>query len=332
MDELEALARREGATLFMTLLAAFQALLARYGDQLDVVVGTPIANRVRRETEGLIGLFFNLLALRTRFHGRPSFRALLARVRETTLGAYGHQDLPFEKLLEALQPERQLSFTPFFQVTFVLQNVPFAPLELPQLELAPLAVDTGTAYFDLTLFVDTVAEGLLGTFEYRSALFDDTTLARFERHFRRLLAEALAQPDRPLVDLPLLEAAERCQLLAEWNDTERAFDTEATLSILFARQAAATPEAPAVEAWDAHLPYAELAARAKPGVSYLSAPNPDALDKKVRALAADVDRALDRELQARSRRIVREEPLWQALVSGRGPVTGCSAAAAAGKR
>ncbi|MGH8059783.1 MAG: condensation domain-containing protein, partial [Candidatus Entotheonellia bacterium] len=159
---LKGLSRREGVTLFMTLLAAFQVLLARYTGQEDLVVGTPIAGRTYLETEGLIGFFVNTLPLRTQLTGDPTFRELLTRVREVALGAYAHQDLPFEKLVEELQPDRDLSSTPVFQVMFILQNAPRRPLELPGLSLTPLDVDAGTAKFDLTLSVTEVDDGLQG--------------------------------------------------------------------------------------------------------------------------------------------------------------------------
>ncbi|MCP4659021.1 MAG: non-ribosomal peptide synthetase, partial [bacterium] len=178
IDSLKAWGRTRGATLFMTLAAAFQALLARYSGQDDVAIGSGIANRNRPEIEPLIGFFVNTLLLRTHLGGDPSFAELLDRVRELTLGAYAHQDLPFEKLVEELQPQRDLSRQPLFQVMFVLQNTPGPALRLPRLEVQPIRVDNGTAKFDLTLSLDEDESGLTGTVEYRTDLFDRTTILR----------------------------------------------------------------------------------------------------------------------------------------------------------
>ena len=178
MQALQDLSRRHGVTLFMTLLAAFQLLLHRYTDQDDIVVGALIANRNRVETEGLIGFFVNTLVLRTDLSGNPSFRELLDRVREVALGAYSHQDLPFEKLLEALQPPRDLSRTPLFQVLFVLQNTPRQPPELLGLSVDPLEIAPETANFDVCLNLSETPEGLRGWLEYSTDLFDAATIAR----------------------------------------------------------------------------------------------------------------------------------------------------------
>jgi non-ribosomal peptide synthetase component F len=182
------LSQREGVTLFMTLLAGFQSLLARYTGQEEIVVGTPIANRTRGEVEGLIGFFVNTLVLRTELTGELSFRELLGRVRETALGAYTHQDVPFEQLVEELRPERDLSHTPLFQVLFVLQNAPRAAgLELPGLSLAVQAMESVTAKFDLTLSM-VEGDGELGaSFEYDTDLFEARTMERLARHFEMLL-------------------------------------------------------------------------------------------------------------------------------------------------
>ncbi len=199
---LEELSLREGATLFMTLLAAFQTLLYRYSGQEDIIVGSAIANRTHPETERLIGYFVNILVLRTDLSGDPSFRQLLRRVREVTLEAYAHQELPFEKLVGELQLDRDPSRTPLAQVGFALQNVPVSTLELPELSLSPLEEENPTAKFDLTLFMSQHPEYLSGVFEYNTDLFDASTIARMLDHFQRLLEGIVADPDQRLSALP----------------------------------------------------------------------------------------------------------------------------------
>jgi non-ribosomal peptide synthetase component F len=202
-DELKALSRQEGVTLFMALLAVFQALLHRYTGQDDIVVGTPVAGRDRAELEGLIGFFVNTLVLRTNLSGNPSFRQLLGRVREVALGAYTHQDLPFEKLVETLHPERNMSHQPLFQVMFVLQQ-PLAPLRLPDQTLSLKQGHAGMARFDLTFMVADSADGLAAVLDASTDLFDDSTISRMLEHFRILLEAVVADPDRPLLDIPLV--------------------------------------------------------------------------------------------------------------------------------
>jgi hypothetical protein len=207
---LKALAQREGVTLFMALLAAFKALLYRYTGRADLVVGTPIAGRDRRETEGLIGFFVNTLVLRTDLSGDPSFRRLLARVREVTLGAYEHQELPFERLVEELQPERSRSYTPIFQVVFAVQNLPTWPV--PEGDAPPPPdpseggpeIGTGTAKFDLTVSMGEAGQILMGAFEYSTDLFEAATIGRMIGHFKTLIEAAVADPDRRLSDIRLL--------------------------------------------------------------------------------------------------------------------------------
>jgi amino acid adenylation domain-containing protein len=239
------LSRRQGTTLFMTLLAGFAALLQRYTGQDDLAVGTPIAGRTRVETEPLIGLFVNTLVLRADLSGDPALVDLLDRVRETTLAAYAHQEVPFERLVEELAPERDLSRPPLVQVLFALQNAPAGPLVLPGLELRASAVDTGTAKVDLTFTLSETGGGLAGTIEYSTDLFESTTIERLAGHFAGLLTGAAADPRRHLSELPLLTAAEQQQAL-EWNATESAYPREACLQELFAAVAAALPEAPAI--------------------------------------------------------------------------------------
>jgi hypothetical protein len=216
-----ALALQEGATPFVVLLAAFQALLHRYSGQDDFAVGTPIAGRTRSEVEGLIGLFINTLVLRADLSGGPTFRELVRRARRTALGAFAHQDVPFEQLVGALQPERGPGLSPFFQVMFVLQNAPLPEMSAPGLTLTPLEVDAETAKFDLTLVL---AEGpgpagLRASAQFDADLFDPPTIERLLGHFRTLLEGALAEPDRPVAALSMLSEAERQQLLRQWNET-----------------------------------------------------------------------------------------------------------------
>ncbi|HJX29557.1 MAG TPA: amino acid adenylation domain-containing protein, partial [Thermoanaerobaculia bacterium] len=256
-DKLRALVRQQGATLFMALLAGFQTLLARTTGQEDLPVGTPIANRNRIETEGLIGFFVNALVLRGDLSGNPTFRELLARTRETTLGAYAHQDLPFEKLVGELRPERNLSHAPLFQVMVILQNAPMEPLPMPGLTVIPVTADSGTAKFDLRLSLMESLEGLTGTLVYNRDLFDASTVVRLAGSLETLLAAAATQPDLPLTELPLTGAAERHQLL-EWGDSRPVPVPTACLHELFAAQAARTPDAVAAVSEGEGLTYREL--------------------------------------------------------------------------
>ncbi|HEX5719380.1 MAG TPA: AMP-binding protein, partial [Thermoanaerobaculia bacterium] len=258
--ELRRLCREQQATLFMVLLAAFATLLSRWSGEEDLVVGSPIANRNRVETEGLIGFFVNTLPLRVNLAGQLPFAGLLASVREGTLAAYGHQDLPFEKLVEALQPARHLGRTPLFQVTLTLQNAPFAAVELPGLSLSPLPLDTGTAMFDLSLSL-TEGTGELAL-EYRTDLFERTTALRLLEHFRVLLDAAAEDPELPLQEIALLTAAEAHQLL-EWSPPLPEPAGPATVHRLLEAQAARSPEAVALVASGdgGELTYRELAVR-----------------------------------------------------------------------
>jgi amino acid adenylation domain-containing protein len=269
-NRLKALCHRESVTLFVTLLAAFQTLLHRYTSHDDIVVGSPIAGRTRTEIEGLIGLFVNTLALRTDLSGDPSFRELLGRVREVALEAYAHQDLPFEKLVEQLQPERDLSRSPLLQVIFVLQNAPMTPLRLSGLTVTPLKVESKTAKFDLTLSLVEKTDTLTASVEYSTDLFDAATIGRMLGHFQTLLEGIVANPDQRLSDLPLLTEAERHQLLVEWNDTKTDYPANALIHELFEAQAARTPEAMAVEYEGRQLNYRELNARANQVAHYLA--------------------------------------------------------------
>ena len=261
-EQLKTLSQREGATLFMTLLAAFKSLLARHAAQEDIVVGTPIANRNRVETEGLIGFLANTLVLRSDLSGNPTFRELLQRVQKVALGAYAHQDLPFEKLVEALNPERDLSRHPLFQVMFVLQNAPMPEMKLAGLALRPVEVDIGTALFDLTLYLEETSGGLKGTLEFNSDLFDAETMRRLAGHYQTLLEAIVANPDQRIRQLPLLSATERRQLLVDWNQTKTDYPREKCIHQLFEEQAARSPHAVAVVLGEQQLTYRELNERA----------------------------------------------------------------------
>ncbi len=258
---LHELGREAGCTLFMTLLAGFSALLGRYTGERDVVVASPIANRNRVELEEIIGFFVNTLVLRMDLEGDPPFGGLLARARETATGAYDHQDLPFERLVEELRPERNLSHNPLAQVSLILQNTPSEHRQLRGIVGRQRELHAGTARFDLTLIVEEGAGGLECAWEYATDLFDGTTVARMAAHFRNLLEGAVAGPERPVWELPVLSAAERRQIVVEWNDTGVAYPP-ACLHHLFERQVARTPAAVAVVFGDEHLTYGELDARA----------------------------------------------------------------------
>jgi aspartate racemase len=260
-EGLKDLARREGATLFMVLLGAFQVLLSRYSGQEDVAVGTPIAGRTRAETEGLIGFFVNTLVMRTDLSGDPTFRELLSRVREAALGAYDHQDLPFEKLVEELRPERDLSRVPLSQVMFALENVPWEALTFPGLTFDLLKVESGTVKFDLSLFMFEEAQGLKGRIVYNADLFAEATIEWMLSHFHTLLEEVVADPDQRLSELELLSEAERHQLLFEWNSTATEHP-DVCIHTLFEEQAERTPEAVAVVFDAQQLTYRELNRRA----------------------------------------------------------------------
>ena len=261
-QELKSLSQRSGVTLFMSLLAAFQTLLYRYSEQEDILVGTPIANRNSVEIEGLIGFFANTLVLATDMKGNPSFRELLARVREVALQAYAHQDLPFEKLVEELQPSRNLSHSPLFQVMFQLLNDPVSTLKLAGLTVNSLKVDSGTAKFDLSLSMVDTEQGLIGSLEYNTDLFDAGTINRMLGHFQTLLEGIVANPEQQLSDLPLLTAAQRHQLLVEWNDTQADYPLDVCIHQLFAAQVERSPDAVAVVFEDEQLTYRELNCRA----------------------------------------------------------------------
>ncbi len=260
---LHELGRGEGVTLFMTLLAAFQTMLLRYSGQTDLAVGSPIANRNRSETEEVIGFFANTLVLRTDLSGDPTFRELLARVREVTLGAYAHENLPFEKIVLELQPERDMSRNPLFQVMCVLQNQPWKAAPLRDLEISGLSLDTATAKFDLTLFWQETGGVLGALLEHNTDLFNDATAWRMYEHCVAILRAGAEDPDRRVGALPLLAEAERHQLLREWSEPTGSTEWKGRcVHHQVEEQAARTPGRVAVIDGERSLTYAGLDARA----------------------------------------------------------------------
>ncbi len=259
---LTALSRTHGATLFMTLLAAFQSLLSRYSGQDDIVVGTPIAGRNRAETENLIGFFINTLVMRTDLSGDPTFVETLRRVREVALGAYEHQDVPFEKLVEELNPERSLSHSSLFQVSLILQNAPGARLQLPGLSLQTMEVESRTAKFDLTMSLAEDEQGLEGWLEYNTDLFEAATIERMISHFEVVVESVVSNPYLKLSELPVLTPAEREQMVVEWNETTSEYPREKCIHELFEEQVERTPEAVALVYGEDQVGYGELNDRA----------------------------------------------------------------------
>jgi amino acid adenylation domain-containing protein len=271
-DRLKALSQQEGVTLFVTMLAAFKTLLMRYTSQEDILVGTPIANRNHGEIEGLIGFFVNMLVMRTDFSENPSFRILLHRVQSTALDAYSHQDLPFEKLVEEVHPDRNFARSPIFQVMFAFQNMGVQALEMPGLEPSRPEFLAVGAKFDLSLSIEETDQGLTGGWSYSTDLFEEGTIRRMLSHFEVLLEGIVSNPDEQLSRLPLLTPSEREQILYEWNDTAVEF-SEGKLGMgvqeLFEMEAERRPEAVAVEFEGQRLSYGELEARANQLASYL---------------------------------------------------------------
>jgi amino acid adenylation domain-containing protein len=259
---LKRISRHEGATLFMTLLAAFDILLQRYTGQSDIIVGTPIANRTRSETNDLIGFFVNTLVLRTDMSGDPSFRQLLARVREMAFGAYAHQNLPFEKLVEELQPERNLSYTPLFQVILILHNAPVGTLKLPGLSLNMFEAESGTAKFDLTVNVEEVDGALSVSWTYNTDLFDAATIERMGGHFKTLLGAIAENINRGVSEFPLLTDAERRRFIAPPNQTAAPYPSEKCIQHLIEEQAGRNPGAAALLYEGEQVAYEELLRRA----------------------------------------------------------------------
>ncbi|HEY9404145.1 MAG TPA: amino acid adenylation domain-containing protein [Pyrinomonadaceae bacterium] len=268
-EGLKEVSRKEGATLFMVLLAGFNALLYRYTGQSDISVGTPIAGRTHTELEGLIGFFINTLVLRTQLDAEMSFRDLIGRVRETSLNAYLHQDVPFEKLIEDLQPARDLSRTPLFQVMLVLQNAPALELRLPDLDLTAMQLDDETAKFDLTLMFSEERGELVATAQYNTDLFEGETVGRMLEHLERVLSGMVRDVEQSVGRVRVLGEREEQQLIGEWNErtgaeetVEDESETTATIQQLFEAQAARAPEATALVFEDTRVTYGELNRRA----------------------------------------------------------------------
>lgn len=268
VEALRSASRKQGATLYMMLLAAFQALLGRYSGQHDIAVGSPIAGRSRTETEPLIGFFINMLVMRTDLSGQPDTNALLERVKETTLEAYANQDVPFEKLVDVLLRQRDLSRTPLFQVMLVLQNVPWTALQLGTAQMLPFEVQTGAAQFEISLFMTESSAGIEVNVEYNTGLLEEPSIRRMMEHYRMLLHGMAANPEKPVAVLPLLTAGERKQVIEEWNRT--AYEVpETTLVELFEEQVQRSPEAVAAIYGEEELNYQELNRRANQLAHYL---------------------------------------------------------------
>lgn len=267
---LRALGRTEGATLYMVLLSVFQVFLHRYCGQDDIAVGSPISGRMQVETEGLIGCFINTLVFRTEVRAEESYRKLLQRVRKTALEAYVHQEVPFEKLVEELQPERGSNQTPLFQVMFVFQNAPAPQIELGDVRLHAFDVDSGTAKFDLMLVLEEAGDEIRGSFEYDTDLFAITSVKRMTDHYRVLLEGVLAGPDCRVSSLPLLTHSERTRMLSEWNATSVEISTGAFFPRIFEEQAARIPDRTAVVDGDRQFTYRQLNRQANRMAAFLT--------------------------------------------------------------
>ncbi|RPK10893.1 non-ribosomal peptide synthetase [Priestia endophytica] len=269
LSQLKDISRQEGATLFMTLMAAYQSFLARYTGQKDILVGSPIANRNHKGVEGLIGFFVNTLVYRADLSGTPTFREILFQTKKKALKAYEYQDIPFEKVVEAVQPERSMSHSPIFQTMFTLQNIKQERLELSGRSLEMIESNISIAKFDLSLTAYEVEEGLFVSFEYNTDLFDSSTIARMAGHFENWLNEIAYHPDESFTKLSMLSDTEQTRLLEEWNDTDVAYGHESMIHELFEQQVARTPQAVAVVYEGGQLTYQELNEKANQLAHYL---------------------------------------------------------------
>ncbi len=267
--ELKALCQKEDITLFMALLAVFQIVIFRYCGQTDIVVGTPIANRNRTEIEDLIGFFVNTLVLRSDLSGLPDFHEVARRTRKTALDAYANQDVPFEQVVNALQPVRDLARPPLFQILFVLQNTSSPTMTLADLIMQPLSVENGISRFDLTLSFTETEQGLQGSFEYNTDLFSATTITRLTRHFQTVLESVVAHPGQCIATLPMLTPTEIAQELVAWNQTDVAYPDTICIPELFEAQTRLTPTAIALIYQDQQLTYAQLNQQANQLAHYL---------------------------------------------------------------
>jgi amino acid adenylation domain-containing protein len=268
-EKLKNLSQKSGGTLFMTIMSAFFILLARHTGEADIVVGIPIANRTRLELESLMGCFVNTLVLRSQLHGNPTFLDLLQKVRQTALNAYANQDLPFEQLVEALQPERSLSHNPLCQVLFAWENVQMNVLEFPNLQVTPFKTGHSTARTDLCLEMMETGQGLQGSFEYSTDLFDVETIRRMIDHFQILLAEIVANPEQTVMTLPLLTAGEKQQVLEAWNATTTTYPQEKSIAAIFEEQVKLRGNAIAAKFGETEISYAELNTKANHLAHYL---------------------------------------------------------------
>lgn len=261
--------RQSGATVFMVLFTAFVSLLYRYSGQQDILVGSPIANRNRQELEDIIGFFVNTLVLRTRLSDDLSFQALLNQVKQTCLEAYSYQDLPFDKLVEILNPERSLSHNPLFQVMFVFQNAPREALKFSDITLDWLDVDTATTKFDLTLIMEERGSQFVGVIEYSQDLYNRTTIQRLIGHLQTLLSEMVIAPEQMVATAKMLSPIEEAQMLQDWNATDSSCNLERCIHELFEEQVRKTPDRVALELADEQLTYRELNSRANQLARYL---------------------------------------------------------------
>lgn len=267
-ERLRGLTRSTGSSLFMTLLASFQMVLSRYTGQDDIVLATPITGRNSVDTEDLIGFFINTLLIRTKLSGNPSLREVTERVRETVLEAQTHQDLPFEKLVEELHPERSLSHGPLFEVMFVFKSNPRTAMEVRDVSMNFIELESGAEKFGITFVVAEGPRKLGCSLSYRSDIFDRSTIERLGKHWQQLLSAMVADPDQRLADVELLDQAEQAQILKQWNDTATTWPTPSVLS-LFAQQVERTPDVPAVQFADQYLSYRQLDTRANQVANYL---------------------------------------------------------------
>jgi len=267
-EQLKTLSQQTGTTLFMTLLSAFATLLSRYSGQTDIVIGSPIANRTHSQIESLIGFFVNTLVLRLCLSGNLRFDELLRRVRRVALDAYAHQDIPFEQVVEELQPERNLSYSPLIQVMFVLQNAPTDALQLSELTITPIVLENVTAKFDITLFMEETTQRLKGTLEYNTDLFEKATITRMVGHFQTLLEGIVKKPQQSIAELPLLTEIEYRQLMA-WNDTATDYPKDKCIHQLFEAQVETTPDAVALVFEAQQLNYRDLNSKANQVAHYL---------------------------------------------------------------
>jgi amino acid adenylation domain-containing protein len=262
LENFKAVCRQEGTTLFMTMLAAFGTLLYRWSGQEDMLLGTPVSGRSRTELEPLIGYFSNSVVLRVNMSGDPTFRELTKRVKEVALGAYSHQDLPFEKLVVEMQPDRDLSYSPMYQIMFSVGEHKDLGLDLPGLEISPIIIDRGIAKFDMTFGMTEFRDSLMCNIEYCTALFDRSTMQRLAHHFQNLLQGVIDNPDARLSQLPMLSAEDRHKFLFGWNETHRDYPRDVFVPHLFEQRVEETPDAVALVYEDKRLTYRELNQRA----------------------------------------------------------------------